>query len=273
MGKRDTDQPGSADKGQMGDGQAAFFHDQGALAPNGKSGATKADLTADRIDPTNPAGHRQRLRDRFLNGGADALPDYELLELVLFRALPRRDTKALAKQLLATFNSFSGVLNASERRLLEIKGVGQSVITELKLIRAASLRLIKTELTDKPCLSSFDDVLNYVHAAQAFEDREYFRILFLDKKNKLIADEVQGQGTVDHTPVYIREVVKRGLELAATALILVHNHPSGDPTPSRTDIDMTKMISSAAKPLGLTVHDHIIVGRTGHTSFRELRLL
>lgn len=218
-------------------------------------------------------GHRERLRDRFTKGGADAMPDYELLELVLFRAIPRRDTKDLAKRMLARFGSFAEVINAPGERLREIDGVGASVVTELKLIRAAAMRLLKAEIVERPALSSWSQVLAYLSAAQAYERRELFRILFLDKKNKLIADEVQGHGTVDHTPVYVREVVKRALELSASAIILVHNHPSGDPTPSRADIDMTKLIVETARPLGITVHDHVIVGREGHASFRALRLL
>lgn len=219
------------------------------------------------------AGHRERLRERFRKGGADALPDYELLELVLFRALPRRDTKDLAKQLIARFGSFSEVINAPENRLKEIKGAGESVVTELKLVRAAAVRMMRTDLDDKPAFGSTPEVVNYLRAVQAFEDREQFRILFLDRKNRLIADEVQGKGTIDHTPVYIREVVKRALELSATAIVLVHNHPSGDPRPSRADIDMTKRIVDAGRPLGVMVLDHIIVGRQGHASFKQLRIL
>ena len=219
------------------------------------------------------AGHRQRLRDRFRKGGADALPDYELLELILFRALPRRDTKTLAKTLIARFGSFAEVVTAPEPRLKEIEGAGDAVVTELKLVLAAALRLTRSEIMQRPALSSWAQVLDYLRAAQGFEHREQFRILFLDKKNHLIADEVQQQGTIDHTPVYVREVVKRALELSATAIVLVHNHPSGDPTPSRADIDMTKQIVAAAKPLGVAVHDHIIVGRDGHASFRALKLI
>jgi DNA repair protein RadC len=218
-------------------------------------------------------GHRQRLRDRFRKGGADALPDYELLELVLFRALPRRDTKGIAKRLLARFGSFAEVVNAPEPRLKELPDVGESVVTELKLVRAAALRLMRTEIVQRPALSSWQQVLDYLRAAQSYEHREQFRILFLDKRNRLIADEVQQQGTVDHTPVYVREVVKRALELSATAVVLVHNHPSGDPTPSRADIDMTKQIVATAAPLGISVHDHIIVGREGHASLKALRLI
>lgn len=219
------------------------------------------------------AGHRERLRELFQKGGAEALPDYELLELVLFRAIPRRDTKDLAKRLIARFGSFAEVVNAPPGRLKEVAGVGQSVITELKLIHAAAVRLTRSGLNQRPLLSSGPDVISYLTLAQAFEVREQFRILFLDKKNRLIADEVQGEGTIDHTPVYVREVVKRALELAATAIILVHNHPSGDPTPSRADIDMTKLVIEAGRPLGVTVHDHIIVGRGGHVSMRALRLI
>jgi DNA repair protein RadC len=201
------------------------------------------------------------------------MPDYELLELVLFRALPRRDTKELAKQLIARFGSFAEVVNAPDQRLKEVDGVGDSVITELRLIRAAALRLMRSNIMKRPALSSWKEVLEYLRAAQSYEHREQFRVLFLDKKNQLIADEVQQQGTVDHTPVYAREVVKRALELSATAIVLVHNHPSGDPTPSRVDIDMTKQIVAAAGSLGIAVHDHIIVGRDGHASLKSLRLI
>jgi DNA repair protein RadC len=219
------------------------------------------------------SGHRERLRERFRKGGPDALPDYELLELVLFRALPRRDTKGIAKQLLARFGSFAEVVNAPEPRLKEVKGVGQSVVTELKLVRAAALRLMSTQIMRRTALSTWKQVLDYLRAAQSFEHREQFRVLFLDKRNQLIADEIQQQGTIDHTPVYVREVVKRALELSASAMVLVHNHPSGDPTPSRPDIDMTKQIIMAALPFGITVHDHIIVGREGHASLKSLGLI
>lgn len=217
-------------------------------------------------------GHRDRLRQRFRDGGGDALPDYELLELILFRALPRRDTKPLAKELIAKFGSFAETINAPDERLLEVGGVGDAVITELKLVRAGALRMMKGQVMDRPVLASWTDLLGYCRAAMAFETKEQFRILFLDKRNKIIADEVQQEGTVDHTPVYIREIVKRALELSASAIILVHNHPSGDPTPSRADINMTKQIVDSAKPLGITVHDHIIVGKEGHASFRSLGL-
>jgi DNA repair protein RadC len=243
---------------------------RGAREPDAEAGAQGSFLEAPL--PTH-IGHRQRLRERFRQGGSDAMPDYELLEMVLFRAIARRDTKDLSKLLLARFGSFAEVVNAPPERLKEVKGVGDSVVTELQLIRAAALRLMKSSVLQRPALGSGSQVIAYLHAAQAFAHREQFRVLFLDKKNNLIADEVQQQGTVDHTPVYVREVVKRALELSSTAIILVHNHPSGDPTPSRADIDMTKLIVDAAKPLGISVHDHIIVGREGHASLRALRLM
>jgi len=218
-------------------------------------------------------GHRERLRKRFRDGGPDALPDYELLELVLFRAMPRRDTKPLAKAILARFGTFAEAMNAPEDLLLEVPGLGSAAVIEIRLVRAAALRLMQGEVFERPVLASWAQVLDYCRAAMGFEAKEQFRILFLDKRNQMIADEVQQEGTVDHTPVYVREVVKRALELSATAIVLVHNHPSGDPTPSRADIEMTKQIVDAAKPLGVVVHDHIIVGKQGHTSFRGLGLI
>jgi DNA repair protein RadC len=218
------------------------------------------------------AGHRNRLKQRFA-GNPDAVPDYELLELLLFSAIPRRDTKPIAKLLLARFGSFAEVINAPPERLKEVKGVGDAAIMQLKLVRAGALRLMQRSIMQQPVLSTWDSVIAYCRAAMGFESREQFRILFLDKKNRLVADEVQQTGTVDHTPVYIREVVKRALELSASAIILVHNHPSGDPAPSRADIDMTSQIVAAARPLGIAVHDHLIVGRQGHASFRALKLI
>jgi len=208
-------------------------------------------------------GHRERLRRCFREAGADALPDYELLEMILFRAVPRRDTKPLAKAILAHFGSFTEALNAPEERLKEVPGLA---ITEIKLVRAAALRLMRGEVLERPVLASWSQVLDYCRASMGFEAKEQFRILFLDKRNQIIADEVQQKGTVDHTPVYVREVVKRALELSATAIVLVHNHPSGNPTPSRADIEMTRQIVSSAKNLGIVVHDHIIVGKQGHAS-------
>jgi DNA repair protein RadC len=218
-------------------------------------------------------GHRQRLRQRFLEAGSEAVSDYELLELVLFRAIPQRDLKPLAKELIARFGSFGEVIAAPRQRLAEIKGLGDAAIVELKVVQAAANRLARGQLKKRPLLSSWSNVLDYCRTAMAFADKEQFRILFLDKRNQLIADEVQQVGTIDHTPVYPREVLKRALELSATAIILVHNHPSGDPTPSRADIQMTQSIIDVAKPLGIAVHDHIIVGKEGHASFKGLRLI
>ena len=218
-------------------------------------------------------GHRERLRERFREAGADALSDYELLELLLFRALPRRDVKPLAKSLLERFGSFAEAISAPEERLAEVKGMGDAGITEFKIVQAAASRLLRGAVRKRPVLSSWSTVLDYCRTAQAFADREQFRVLFLDKRNQLIADELQQIGTVDHTPVYPREVVKRALELSATAIILVHNHPSGDPTPSRADIQMTQQIITVATPLGISVHDHIIVGKEGHASLKGLKLI
>jgi DNA repair protein RadC len=222
---------------------------------------------------TGPAGHRERLRERFVKGGADAMPDYELLELTLFAALPRRDTKPLAKALLARFGSFAEVIAAPRARLLEVKGVGESVVHHLKIVEAAAQRLAKTRVINRPALSSWTALLDYCTAAMARSANEEFRVLFLDRKNILIADEVQNRGTVDHTPVYPREIIKRALELSASAIILVHNHPSGDPTPSKADIAMTREVTGAAKALGIAVHDHLVIGRGGHASFKSLGLL
>jgi DNA repair protein RadC len=218
-------------------------------------------------------GHRQRLKDRFTNGGEEALPDYELLELVLFNGIPRRDTKPIAKELLKRFNnSFAEVVNAPPERLKEVKWVGDAAVRQLKLVRAAALRLMQVEIREREVLNSWDAVLGYCRARMGHAPVEQFRILFLDKKCRLIADELQQSGTVDHTPVYVREVVKRALELAASSIILVHNHPSGDTTPSKADIEMTGMIVNAAKALGIVVHDHLIVGRHGHQSLRALNV-
>ena len=218
-------------------------------------------------------GHRERLRERFVAGGPGALPDYELLELVLFAAIPRRDVKPLAKILLAKFGSFADLIAAPRERLMEVDGIGETVVTQLKIVEAAALRLSKTKVLGRTALSSWTALLDYCTAAMSRAAHEEFRILFLDRKNALIADEVQGQGTVDHTPVYPREIVKRALELSASAIILVHNHPSGDPTPSRADIEMTREIVAAAKALRIAVHDHIVVGRGGHASFKALGLM
>ena len=218
-------------------------------------------------------GHRERLRQRFVRDGAEGLPDYELLELLLTFAIPRSDVKPLAKLLIERFGSFAEVIAAEPERLMEVKGVKQNTAIALMTVKASAARMLKGELAARPILGSFERVIDYCRAAMAFEAKEQFRILFLDKKNRLVADEVQQQGTVDHTPVYPREVVKRAIELGATALILVHNHPSGDPTPSRADITMTGEIVAAAKTVEIVVHDHIVVARSGHASLRQLNLM
>jgi DNA repair protein RadC len=231
----------------------------------------KPSVPADSIEHYH--GHRERLREKYRDHGDTSLADYEILELLLFRSIPRRDTKPLAKALLARFGTLAGVFGAPLGLLQEVKGIGENVALDLKLVATVGQRSLKSELREKQVLSSWSSVIDYCHAAMAYESREQFRILFLDKRNALIADEVQSKGTVDHTPVYPREVVRRALELSATAIILVHNHPSGDPTPSRADIDMTKTIVDTAKPLGITVHDHIIIGKDGHASLKGLRLI
>ncbi|WAC29003.1 MULTISPECIES: RadC family protein [unclassified Ancylobacter] len=227
------------------------------------------------LSDTSPhfVGHRERLRERFRQAGAEALADYEMLELVLFRAVPRADVKPLAKRLIERFGSFAEVITATPQRLREVKGVGEAIITEFKIVAASVERVTREGMRGRPVLSSWSAVLAHCRASMAFAEKEQFRILFLDKRNQLILDEVQQRGTVDHTPVYPREVVKRALELAASAVILVHNHPSGDPTPSNADIQMTKTIIDVAKPLGIEVHDHIIVGKDGHASLRGMRLI
>lgn len=196
------------------------------------------------------------------------MPDYELLELVLFRAIPRKDVKPLARLLIETFGDFNTIVSAPVERLKEVKGVGSAVVVELKIIEAAAHRLARARVLQRAVISSWDAVLDYCHTTMAHRQTEHFRVLYLDNKNTLIADEKQAQGTVNHVPVYPREVVKRGLELNATALILVHNHPSGDPTPSQADIEMTKQINTARKALGLTLHDHLIIGRSSELSLR-----
>lgn len=217
--------------------------------------------------------HRRRLRQRFTDGGADAVPDYELLEMILYRALPRGDTKPLAKALLKKFGDLNHVLAAPSARLKDVKGVGERVVFELKLIEAVGHRMARARVLKKPLLSSWEALLQYCQTAMAHRDVEQFRILFLDRKNVLIADEAQQSGTVDHVPVYPREVVKRALELNASALILVHNHPSGDPTPSMADIEMTNAIRDAADILGITIHDHLVIGKAQEVSFRAEGLL
>lgn len=219
--------------------------------------------------PSYIRDHRQRLRERFMTGGATAMPDYEMLELVLFRSIPRRDVKPLARALLDEFGDFNRVLSAPADKLTRIKGVGEAVITDLKIVEAAAHRLARARVMKRHVISSWDAVLDYCRTTMAHRDTEQFRVLYLDIKNTLIADEEQAKGTVDHVPVYPREIAKRALELNASALILVHNHPSGDPTPSQADIDMTARVQEACNALGLTLHDHLIIGKERELSFRS----
>ncbi len=258
-----------------GDGDGGLFEYARLNVEDSRPAAPKLPepATADTQVANPNSGHRERLRARFRSGGPDAMPDYELLEMVLFRVQPRGDTKPLAKALMSKFKTFNEVINAPAERLKEVPGIGQRAVDELKIVRTAALRMMKSQILGRPILATWNSVLDYCTASQGWDDVERFRILFLDKRNQIIADEVQQTGTVDHTPVYVREVVKRALELSATALVLVHNHPSGDPSPSRADIDMTRMIVEAARPLGITIHDHIIVGRQGHRSLKNERLM
>lgn len=219
--------------------------------------------------PSYIRDHRKRLRERFMIGGAQAMPDYELLELVLFRAIPRQDVKPLARRLLDTFGDFNRVIAATPARLTQVQGVGDAVVQELKIVEAAAHRMVRSRVLQKQVISGWNAVLDYCHTTMAHRETEHFRVLYLDRKNVLIADEEQARGTVDHVPVYPREVVKRALELNASALILVHNHPSGDPTPSDSDITMTQKVDEAAQALGLVLHDHLIVGKSSELSFRS----
>ncbi len=232
-------------------------------------GADEVVIQKSAPQPSYIRDHRKRLRTRFIDGGATAMPDYELLELVLFRAIPRQDVKPLAWRLLDQFGDFNRVISAPRERLCEIKGVGDAVVLELKIIEAAAHRLARARVMQKHVLSGWDAVLDYCHTTMAHRETEQFRVLYLDRKNVLVADEEQAKGTIDHVPVYPREVVKRALELNASALILVHNHPSGDPTPSDEDITMTNQIQDAALALNLTLHDHLIIGKSRELSFRS----
>lgn len=233
----------------------------------GSEEAPVVPVTSGRL-PSYIKDHRARLRERFMQGGAAAMPDYELLELVLFRSIPRRDVKPLARQLLDTFGDFNRVVTASPERLATVKGIGDAVITDFKVLEAAAHRMARARIMQRQVISSWDALLDYCHTTMAHRETEQFRILFLDRKNVLIADEEQARGTVDHVPVYPREVAKRALELNASALILVHNHPSGDPTPSDSDISMTDQIQAALTALGITLHDHLIIGKSTELSFR-----
>ncbi|WP_325166417.1 RadC family protein [Thermohalobaculum xanthum] len=254
--------------------QSGLFADAGA-GDESTAVSGRAEAASPGASPDAPHfhQHRQRLRQRFLSAGAGSVADYEMLELVLFRAIPRRDVKPLAKQLLARFGDFNGVISAPPARLAEVAGAGEAVVCELKIVEAAAHRLARSRVMNRHVITSWAQLMDYCKTAMAHRETEQFRILFLDRKNALIADEEQARGTVDHVPVYPREVVKRALELNASALILVHNHPSGDPTPSQADIDMTRQIERAAKAVGLVVHDHVVVGMARDASFRALGLL
>jgi DNA repair protein RadC len=231
-------------------------------------------MTAERkTEEPHYKGHRQRLRERFLTGGSDALQDYELLELLLFMAIPRRDVKPLAKQLLKTFGSLPELMAATPEELMKVSGISENTATALKGVEALATRMMKQDLQAKPVLNNWTRLMDYCYATMAHEKKEHFRILFLNKKNELLADEIQGSGTVDHTPAYPREIMKRSLELGATAIILMHNHPSSDPKPSQADIDMTAQIIRAAEPFNITVHDHIIISRNGYTSMKNQGLM
>jgi len=238
--------------------------------------------TADLLAPLSPdtvasiagvEGHRDRMRARLLKAGPDALADHEMLEMVLFLALPRRDTKPLARALLDRFRSFAGVIAAPIPEMLAIDGMGEAAAAALKTVQAAALRLVRSELSNEPVLANWQKLIEYLTAALGHEQVEQVRVLYLDGRNRLLADEMQGRGTVNHTPIYPREVVKRALELHATALVLSHNHPSGDPTPSREDIAMTREIKAAADALRISLHDHVVIAGSRWLSFRQEGLL
>jgi len=224
-------------------------------------------------DKPDYLGHRERLRRRLLDAGSDALADYELLEFLLYSARARGDTKPLAKALLRRFGSLAAVLGASPDALAAVKGMGPASVAALVAVRAAAREMLRAEVTNRSVISSWHQLLDYCTARIGFGEAEEFHLLFLDAKNALIADEKQQHGTVNHTPVYPREVVKRALELAASAIIMVHNHPSGDVTPSRADIEMTRTVREAAKAVGISLHDHLVIGRGRHSSFKNLGLL
>ena len=241
-----------------------------------------APYTAGKAAKPHHAGHRERLRERARGGGLTHLPDYELLELFLFRSQRQGDVKPIAKALLARFGSLSAVLAASIEDLMTVraedskgrmKGVGAETALDLAALHEVSRRVAREPAVKRTVISSWTALVAYVRVALQHEPREQFRVLYLDKKNQLILDEILNRGTVDHAPVYPREVVRRALEVSASAIILVHNHPSGDPTPSRADIQMTKQIVEAARSLAVEVHDHLIVGREGVSSFRQLGLM
>jgi DNA repair protein RadC len=218
-------------------------------------------------------GHRARMRQRLLKAGPDSLADHEMLEMILFIALPRRDTKPIARHLLTRFRSFGGVLGAPQQELRAVEGMGEAGTAAVKLVQAAALRMMRHDLAAEPVLSTWERLTDYLTAAMGHERIEQFRVLFLDGRNKLIADEIQGIGTINHAPAYPREVIRRCLELHASALILVHNHPSGEPAPSREDVALTAEIARAAELMGIAVHDHIVIGRGKWVSFRAEKLM
>ena len=266
-----------ADRGAPAAPASAGFSDglfpplQGLPLPAGRAATKKTANPA--APPPDHVEHRRRLRARFMQGGAEAMPDYELLELVLFRAIPRRDVKPLAKRLLRDFGGFDEVISAPSARLAEVQGVGDAVVQELKIVEAAAQRLARARVLGRDAMQSWEQLVDYCRTRIAREPVEQFRVLYLDRKNLLIADEAQGRGTVDHVPVYPREVVRRALELQASALILAHNHPSGDPTPSQADVEMTRRIVEACRSVSILVHDHVVVGRDRVASFHDLGLL
>jgi DNA repair protein RadC len=223
--------------------------------------------------PSHTAGHRQRLRERFLRTKGRDLADYELIELLLFTAMPRRDVKPIAKALLKRFGSFSAVLGTNATELQKVDGIGEVAAVSLLAVRQAAERLLQDDVMNQPVLGNWQSLMDYCRVAMGHKTTEQFRVLFLNRKNILIADELQQEGTIDHTPVYPREVIKRALDLGASALILVHNHPSGDPTPSQSDIQMTRELQGAGEKLSISLHDHIVVSRSGNTSFKTLGLL
>ncbi|MDN5567251.1 MAG: DNA repair protein RadC [Paracoccus sp. (in: a-proteobacteria)] len=218
-------------------------------------------------------GHRERLRARFLDGGHAPMPDYELLELLLFNAVPKIDVKPLAKRLLATFGDLNGVVAASKHRIRQVEGADRWVYLQLRLVEAFAQRMAKAKVLQREVLSSWQALISYCRTCMAYRETEQFRVLFLDRKNTIVADEALGSGSVGHVPVYPREVAKRALELNASAVILVHNHPSGDPTPSDADISMTAKVVAACGAIEVSVHDHVIIGKDSEVSFREDGLL
>jgi DNA repair protein RadC len=242
-------------------------------APSASGGMSDSATLPQLTNQPSYWGHRQRLRERFLGGSDDAIPDYELLELLLFFSIPRIDTKPLAKDLLKEFGGIGGVVHAAADRLAKYEQINHHTITLFKAVRAIAARLAREDIWEGPILTNWNKLIAYLRASMAHRNIEQFRVLFLDRRNVLIADEVQNEGSIDHTPVYPREVVKRALTLDASALIMVHNHPSNHPAPSPADIEMTRLVKQALESVGVVLHDHVIISRKGHTSFKQMRLL